>query len=113
MWAACDECRSSVTSCRLLLLTGQRRAKVAEMRWEDIDEEGTWTIPTEAREKGNPGELELPEMALTIIRRQPRLYGCPYVFPGRGGGPIAGFKSGWLRSASSSPATCRSGNCMT
>jgi integrase len=37
---------------RLLLLTGQRRAKVVAMRWQDLAMDGTWTLPAEAREKG-------------------------------------------------------------
>ena len=46
---------------RLLLLTGQRRTTVASMRWEDVRLDGTWTIPTESRQKGTAGELVLPE----------------------------------------------------
>ena len=50
--------------CKVLLLTGQRLAKVSAMRWSDIALDGTWSIPTEAREKGNAGDLVLPELAL-------------------------------------------------
>jgi integrase len=67
---------------RLLLLTGQRREKVSAMRWDDVSIDGVWTIQTEAREKGNAGELVLPEMALEIIKAQPRFASNPYVFPG-------------------------------
>ena len=35
---------------RLSLLTGQRKEKVAAMRWEDIDG-AVWTIPTEAERR--------------------------------------------------------------
>lgn len=66
------------------LLTAQRRAKVASMRWDDIDDKGDWTIPSEAREKANAGKLTLPPMALDIIRNRPRVEGNPYVFPGVG-----------------------------
>jgi integrase len=61
------------------------------MRWSDITEDGTWTIPTEPREKGNPGTLRLPPLAMKIIGAQPRLASNPYVFPGRSDGPLAGF----------------------
>lgn len=74
-----------------LLLTGQRRAKVSEMRWEDIDAEGLWTIPAEAREKTNAGQLQLPPMALAIINAQPHIVGNPYVFAGRGKKAMNGF----------------------
>lgn len=78
---------------RLALLTGQRREKLATMRWQDIDDEGVWEIPTAPREKVNPRWLALPDAALEIIRRQPVIKKCPWVFRGRTGGPLAGFNS--------------------
>ena len=71
---------------RLLLLTGQRREKVATMKWADISLDGTWTIDTAEREKGNAGLLQLPPQALSIITTQPRIGDNPYVFAGRGNG---------------------------
>jgi integrase len=76
---------------RLLLLTGQRRDKVAAMRWQDVGIDGTWTIPAEDREKGNANELVLPEVALDIIKAQPRFADNPYVFAGRGGSHFSGY----------------------
>jgi integrase len=58
---------------------------VRTLRWDDI-EGGVWTIRTEPREKGNPGQLRLPKLALDIIAKQPRLNA--FVFPGRWDGPI-------------------------
>jgi integrase len=75
---------------RMLLLTGQRKTKVATMRWEDI-KDGVWTIPSEKREKGNAIELRLPKAALEIIRAQPRFAGNPYVFAGQDNSPMIGF----------------------
>jgi integrase len=79
---------------RLLLLTGQRREKVAAMRWQDISIDGTWTIPAEDREKGNALELKLPDTALDIIKAQPRFASNPYVFAGRGGSHYSGYSKG-------------------
>ena len=79
---------------RTLLLTGQRLEKVAAMRWQDVGVDGVWRIPAEAREKGNAGELVLPEIALEIIRAQPHFVDNPHVFAGRGAG---NFKS-WSHS---------------
>jgi integrase len=76
---------------RLSLLCGQRREKIARMRWIDIAPDGTWTIPTEAREKGNPGTLKLPPLAMAIINAQPHLAGSPFVFTGRHNEAISGF----------------------
>jgi len=81
---------------RLALLTAQRREKIATMRWADVSDVGVWTIPTEAREKGNPGSLRLPAAALAIIRAQSRVEGNPYVFAGRTEGPW----NGWSRAKS-------------
>jgi integrase len=76
---------------RLLLLTGQRKDKVAKLGWDDLTADGTWIIKTEAREKGNAGELVLPRVALDIISAQPRLASNPYVFGARRGSPMMGF----------------------
>jgi integrase len=70
---------------RLLLLTGQRREKVATIKWADLAD-GIWTIATAEREKGNAGSLALPTQALTIIEAQPRIGENPFVFAGRGSG---------------------------
>jgi integrase len=74
---------------RMALLTGQRREKVASIRRDDIAG-NVWTIPAEAREKGNARELELPPAAMEIINRQPRLNG--FVFAGRAGGHFKSWK---------------------
>src|SRR5262249_47941998 len=54
---------------KLALLTAQRRDKIATMKWDDLDG-NVWTIATEAREKGNAGELVLPDLAMEIINAQ-------------------------------------------
>src|SRR5262245_32827522 len=61
------------------------------MRWADVSVNGEWTIPAEEREKGNAGVLVLPSRVIEIIRAQPQLGNNPYVFAGRGDGPINGF----------------------
>jgi integrase len=76
---------------RLLLLTGQRKDKVAKLGWDDLTADGVWIIKTEAREKGNAGALVLQQVALDIINAQPRLAGNPYVFAARRGSPMMGF----------------------
>lgn len=73
------------------LLTAQRRAKVAKMRWDEISDEGVWTIPGEDREKGHGNMLKLPALALDIIRAQPVVAGNPSVFAGRGAKAMNSF----------------------
>jgi integrase len=45
IWKAAESCGSFGGIVRMALLTAQRRAKVAAMRWQDIVD-GEWTIPT-------------------------------------------------------------------
>ncbi len=61
LWAASEKAHVFFGPfVRLLLLTAQRRDKVASMRWDEIDDNGAWSIPSEDREKGNAGILSLP-----------------------------------------------------
>jgi integrase len=85
-WNAC-RASNAATFCALMkmvLLTGQREAKVATMKRRpvDISKDGVWTIATEAREKSNAGSLRLPQAALDIIEDQQGIEGNPFVFPG-------------------------------
>jgi integrase len=70
---------------KLLLLTAQRRHKVLTMKWEDVSDDGVWTVANgNSREKGTGHELILPKVALNIIRARPRLASNDYVFAGPG-----------------------------
>lgn len=93
VWAACDEVGVFGSFVRVALLTGQRRAKVAEMRWEDL-RDGVWHIPAEDREKVNAGALKLPKLALDVIEARPRIAGNPFVFAGRGKKAFNSFSDG-------------------
>jgi integrase len=73
---------------KVLLLTAQRKDKLAHMRWVDVVD-GTWRIPTAPREKGNAGTLRLPPLVLDIINKQPRF--SPYVFALSGKGAPKSF----------------------
>jgi len=92
VWTAAEACGPFGAFIQLLLLTGQRRAKVASMKWSDI-EDGSWNIDTETREKGNAETLVLPPLALDIINRQYRIMGNEYVFAGRGAGHFKGYST--------------------
>lgn len=91
VWAVAEGQGAFGALVQLLLLTGQRRAKVAGMRWDDIDSKGIWSIPTEAREKCNAGSLRLPSQALAIVHSQPKIRRVPLVLSGRGAKPLSGF----------------------
>ncbi len=72
----------------MLLVTAQRLDKVASMAWGDLDG-NVWKIRTEEREKGNAGEIVLPDVAMQIISTRSRSGG--YVFPSRGGKQLGGW----------------------
>ena len=75
---------------RVALLCGQRRAKLADLKFDDLEGD-VWRIRREPREKGAPTALRLPPAAMKVINAQPHVHGSPFVFTGRGNGPLAGF----------------------
>jgi integrase len=89
-----DEIRAVWTTCgevdvlfgglvKMLLLTAQRREKVAAMKWTDI-KDGVWTIPTVENEKGHAGAIRLSAMARDVLDAMPRIDDNPYVFASTG-----------------------------
>ena len=84
VWHAAGDAGAFGAVVKLLLLTAQRREKILTLQWSDISPDGVWTIRTEPGEKGNAGMLKLPDVALEIIRTQPRFVGNPFVFGHRG-----------------------------
>jgi len=83
LWSACDDCGRYGDLLRLALLTGQRFTKIRTIRWDDLHD-NEWLIRTQAREKSNAIALQLPDMAMEIINRQPRTSN-PHIFWGRNG----------------------------
>ena len=80
---------------RLLLLTGQRRSEVGEMRWSELDADARlWRIPGERAKNGEPHEVPLSEAAVAILRGVKRIHGkAGMVFTTTGETAI----SGWSR----------------
>ncbi len=79
LWKAAVDAGTFGAIVKILLLTAQRREKIATMRWEEISN-GVWTIASEEREKGNAGKIALPQIALDVIQAQPRIDKNPHVF---------------------------------
>jgi integrase len=66
----------------LLMLTGQRRAEIAGMKWAEIDlDTATWRIPKERTKNGRAHEIDLGAEALAVIRAVPQA--GPLLFPAR------------------------------
>jgi integrase len=72
IWRTCrDDDHGRIV--RLLLLTGQRRDEVGDMRWSELDlARWLWTIPRERTKNGLPHEVPLSDPALQILRNVPR-----------------------------------------
>lgn len=83
LWKVTGQLDTFDALVRLALLTGQRRAKLSEMKHDDISPTGLWTIPAEDREKANAVLLKLPPQAMRIVKSQSRHASNPYLFPGR------------------------------
>jgi integrase len=79
LWKIAPDLGSFGALCQVLLLTGQRLAKVASLQREDVVE-GIWVIRTEKGEKGNAEILPLPSMLWRIIAAQPEIADRPFVF---------------------------------
>jgi integrase len=79
VWAACETAGTFGAIVRFALLTGQRRARIAEMRRTELVD-GVWEMPLADREKANGGSLPLSAAALEIVNAQPVIDGNPFVF---------------------------------
>jgi integrase len=77
---------------KLLMLTGQRRAEVGGLRWDELDlEAGHWRIPKERSKNGRAHEVDLSPQAVVVITDVAR--DAPYLFPARGVGAVRGFSA--------------------
>jgi integrase len=84
IWNACqDDDFGAIV--KLLLLTGCRREEIGGLRWSEVDlDTGVMTIPGMRTKNHRTLELTLPEVAIDILRAQPRRREH-YVFGVRGG----------------------------
>lgn len=70
LWTALD--MAEVPSCypayvRTLLLTGQRRKEVVDMRWEEIEGGNVWIIPGERRKKGDANTVPFADAVSQLL----------------------------------------------
>jgi integrase len=83
VWNACgnDEYGRII---KLLILTGQRRDEIGDMRWSELSrDEGTWELPAERAKNKREHSLTLPALAWEIIGEQRQ---NDSLFGARGGG---------------------------
>ncbi len=84
---------------QLLLLLGQRRSEVAEMRWPEINpDKREWTIPASRSKSRREHIVPLADAAVDILESLPRFTEGDYVFTTTAGRrPVAGFSKIKLR----------------
>lgn len=76
---------------KLLILTGQRRDEVAEMRWDELDlDAGLWRLPPARTKNKRAHTVPLAACAVDILRSVPARAGRELVF-GSGSGGFSGF----------------------
>ncbi len=92
-WMACDQAGSPFGPLyKLLLLTGQRRDEVADMRWSEIDlERRVWTIPRHKAKNDREHEVQLSDAAAAVLRDLRRADDADLVFTTTGDTPVSGF----------------------
>jgi integrase len=77
---------------RLLLLTAQRRAEVAGLRWSEIAADGSaWTLPAARAKNGKVHVVHLSEAAREVLASLPRIAGQDLVFTTNGRTAPSGF----------------------
>jgi integrase len=101
LWAACDKGEPDGgggigepfgSFIKILLLTGQRRAEVAGMKWSEIDKhKGVWSIPGERTKNKLPHVVPLSTQALSIVEAVKPIAGAGFVFTTTGDSSVGGF----------------------
>ncbi|TGS46394.1 MULTISPECIES: site-specific integrase [unclassified Mesorhizobium] len=101
VWKASEKCGYPFgPMAQLLLLTGQRRDEIAELKWRELsDDLDTITLEASRTKNSRPHVVPLSPLAQTIIKALPRIAdadGNPseYVFTTTATTPFSGFSNG-------------------
>jgi integrase len=85
VWRACED-DDFGRIVKLLILTGCRREEIGGLKWSEIDlDTGIMTIPGTRTKNHREHSLNLPPMAIDILRSAPERAGREFVFGNRGG----------------------------
>jgi integrase len=83
---------------KLLLLSGQRRAEVAGLRWSELSEDlATWDLPAARTKNGLPHQVFLSAPARAIIEAVPRIADQDLLFSSTGSTAVSGFSKAKAR----------------
>jgi integrase len=92
LWKAVDQIpKPFAAAVKLLLLTGQRRSEISELRWNEMPGDLSQINLAATRTKNKlPHVVPLSSLAQDIIASIPRIE-CPFVFTTDGKAPIGGW----------------------
>ncbi|WP_162798636.1 tyrosine-type recombinase/integrase [Sulfitobacter sp. SK012] len=96
-WAATESAHTDMYRdfLRVLLLTGQRSIELAKLEWCDLDlEKGIWHARAETRKNGEPMDVPLGPLSLSILKAQTVGGVTDLVFPNKVGGVLDSQTSG-------------------
>jgi integrase len=79
---------------RFLLLTAARRTEASRMQWDEVVDNGDWTLPASRNKVKVDLVRPLPPAALAVLDALPRIEGCPFVFTANGTRPFADYSGG-------------------
>jgi integrase len=83
---------------QLLVLTGQRRTEVSDMRWSEIHlGNSEWVLPAERTKTGKAHIVHLTKPAIEILRSVPFHLRSDLVFTTNGRTPVSGFSKAKAR----------------
>ncbi|CDX62385.1 putative DNA integration/recombination/inversion protein [Mesorhizobium plurifarium] len=101
VWRAAEKCGYPFgPMTQLLLLTGQRRDEIAELKWSEIsDDLDAITLEASRTKNSRPHIVPIAPLAKTIISRLPRIVDADgelseYVFTTTAATPFSGFSNG-------------------
>jgi integrase len=86
------------TLVQLLILTGQRRSEVAEMRWTELDLKARlWTLPRERVKTNQAHQVPLNGAAVALLTSTPQIGNGRFVLTSTDMSPSNGFSKGKRR----------------
>ena len=73
---------SAARALEFLILTATRSGSVRMATWKEIDlDEGVWNIPAKHTKTQKPHRVPLPQEAIQLLKRLPKIVGTKLIFP--------------------------------
>lgn len=77
---------------QILILTGQRKSEVSDIRWSEINiREKIWNLPKERSKNGRAHTIPLSDSVIKTLNQVPRYLHSDFVFTTTGSTPVSGF----------------------